>query len=205
MNGGYDEGYRECACFWGTEPASYVRLLHGKIPRISGLRILDVGCGEGKNAVYLAAQGAAVDAIDVSHLAIRNGRRRWPDLAGVRWQIADVRTIGLPDQHYDVVIAYGLLHCLRSAMEIASVVDKLKRTARPSGYLVLCAFNDRKQDLTAHPGFHPCLLSHADYMRLLDGCEIIAISDHDLTERHPHNNIEHTHSLSRILAQKVQP
>jgi len=204
MNGGYDDGYRECACFWGTEPGSYVRLLHGKIQRISGLRILDVGCGEGKNAVFLAAQGATVDAIDVSEFAIQNGRRKWLDVVGVRWQIGDVRTIELPDQRYDVVIAYGLLHCLENAAEVSSVVDKLKRTTRPFGYLVACAFNDRKQDLSAHPGFRPCLLSHAEYMRLLDGLEIIAASDSDLTERHPHNNIEHTHSLSRILARKAR-
>jgi|SRR5579884_1696396 len=205
MNGGYDDGYRECACFWGTEPASYVRLLHGKIPTFSGMNILDIGCGEGKNAVFLATQGARVDAIDISPLAISNGRRRWPDVVGVRWQIGDALTIVLRDQHYDVVIAYGLLHCLDNTAEIGCVVDKLKRATRPSGYLVLCAFNDRMQDLTAHPGFHPCLLSHADYMRFLNGWEIIAESDSDLTERHPHNNIEHTHSLTRILARKARP
>jgi hypothetical protein len=58
--------------------------------------------------------------------------------------------------------------------------------------------------LSAHPGFSPCLLSHADYTTAFSGWEILADSDSDLTERHPHNNIEHTHALTRLLARKAR-
>jgi 2-polyprenyl-3-methyl-5-hydroxy-6-metoxy-1,4-benzoquinol methylase len=204
MTGGYDDGYRQCACFWGTEPGSFLRLLQRQGLTFPGLNILDAGCGEGKNAAFLARQGALVDAIDVSEVAILNGCRQWADLAGLRWQVGDVRQFELPQEYYDVVVAYGLLHCLPSVPEVLRVLTRLQDTTRRSGYLVLCAFNVRHQELEAHPGFVPSLISHAAYLATFSGWQIIADSDSDLTERHPHNNIEHTHALTRILARKAQ-
>jgi hypothetical protein len=66
----------------------------------------------------------------------------------------------------------------------------------------MCAFNSRSQDLRAHPGFRPTLLDHASYERAFCGWNLIESSDRDLVERHPHNDIEHSHSLTRILAQR---
>ena len=203
MNGGYDDGYQKCHCFWGIEPGSLVRLLCSYIPSFVGASVLDAGCGEGRNAVFLAAQGAVVEAIDVSALAIENGRRQWPNSNGVIWKVGDVRNLYLPANYYEVVIAYGLLHCLPSAAEIAKTIAILQNVTRLNSYNVICAFNNRKQELNAHPGFAPSLLSHAEYLAAYKLWDVLMESDSDLTERHPHNNLEHTHSMTRILARKV--
>ncbi len=203
MNGGYDDGYRECPCFWGVEPGSFVRLLCDYIPSFIGLTALDAGCGEGKNAAFLARTGAVVDAFDVSALAIENGRRHWVECTDIKWSVGNVCQIDLPQNHYDVVIGYGLLHCLPSVFEIQDTIDRLQNATRIAGYNVICVFNERRQELRAHPDFSPSLLPHTDYLAAYSSWEILKESDSDLTERHPHNNIEHTHSMTRILARKV--
>ncbi len=202
MNGGYDEGYRRCGCFWGTTPGSYLNALVRDLGSFRGLRILDAGCGEGKNAVFLARRGAIVDAVDVSTIAIENGMRTWGRQGNVRWMVADVRDMAL-ECDYDVVVAYGLLHCLADSSEVATVVSRLQEATAVGGFNVLCAFNDRRQELAeAHPGFVPCLLRHPDYVEFYASWKVLAASDEDLTEEHPHNNIEHTHSMTRLLARK---
>ena len=70
----------------------------------AGRKVLDAGCGEGKNAVFLARLGADVDAVDVSIVAIENGRRMWKREAKVRWIVADIRYLKLP-QKYDIAVA----------------------------------------------------------------------------------------------------
>jgi tellurite methyltransferase len=203
-NGGYDDGYRQCPCFWGSEPGSYVRLLCEQIASIDGLRILDAGCGEGKNAAFLAERGGIVEAVDISELAVRNGQRHWKSKAYVNWLRADIRHIKLQREYYDIVIAYGLLHCLHTIDELQTVLRRLQAATRPHGYNVVCAFNARHQDLRAHSDFVPVLLSHSEYKRFYAvGWDILAESDSDLIERHPHNNIEHTHSMTRIVARKT--
>jgi tellurite methyltransferase len=203
MNGGYDDGYQRCPCFWGDEPGSLVKELCDLIGSVRGCAVLDAGCGEGKNAAFLAAGGAVIDAVDISVFAIENGRRHFGDHPNIEWQLGDIREIELSNNRYDVVVAYGLLHCLSSASEVREVIGRLQRATRSFGYNVICAFNDRRQELHAHPGFSPTLLSHADYMAVYASWEMLKESDSDLTERHPHNNVEHTHSMTRILARKL--
>ena len=201
-DGGYDEGYRSCDCFWGTAPSSLVRELDGLVPSVQGLRVLDVGCGEGKNAVNLSDRGADVTAIDVSELAIRSARRLYPELK-VTFVVDDLRTSSLLDRKYDIVVAYGVLHCLRSPAEVNSMIDRLKAATMTRGLNVVCAFNSRSQDIArAHPGFSPTLMPRRMADRTIQDLETYCGHDSDLTEVHPHNNVVHSHSLTRLIAQR---
>ena len=127
--GGYEAGYLACPCFWGREPGSLIRRLERELGSFAGLRALDAGCGEGKNAAYLADRGARVRALELSARALENARGAWPRQTGVEWEQADIRAIDLPEAHYDVVVAYGLLHCLADAEEVVATVARLQRAS----------------------------------------------------------------------------
>ena len=105
-------------------------------------------------------------------------------------------------EQYDIVIAYGLLHCMENEADVLSMIASIQRVTKPAGINVLCAFNGRHQDLTAHPGFVPTLLAHSTYRNAYEHWERLVLTDRDLHETHPHNKIPHTHSLTRILARK---
>jgi cyclopropane fatty-acyl-phospholipid synthase-like methyltransferase len=205
-DGGYDIGYRACDCFWGTEPGSLVVKLCEIVPTFEGMTVLDAGCGEGKNAVFLATKGASVDAFDISDVAISHARKLSAacNLHRLRFAIGDARDLVLPTNHFHLVVAYGLFHCFRSSLEISNTCGKLQAAIRAGGYFIVCAFNDRRQDLLAHPGFAPTALPHEEYGRLFNGWEILEFTDTDLTETHPHNAIRHTHSMTRLIARKPQ-
>ncbi len=206
MNGGYDYGYRRSPCFWGTTPGSLVRLLVDLVPSFVGLQILDAGCGEGKNAIYLAQLGAIVKAIDVSPLALENAYAAWDvDKRQLcSWELGDVHSIDIPSSFYDVIVAYGLLHCLPNQISVSSVIERFRTGTKLGGYNIIVTFNARRQDLhAAHPGFFPCLLNHTDYVHMYSDWEIIHVSDSDLVEAHPDTNVKHSHSMTRILARKI--
>lgn len=203
MDGGYDIGYSSCTCFWGNEPGSMVKYLLRQIGSVKGMNVLDVGCGEGKNAGCLSENGAFVRAMDISELAIASAQRIWNTSSNITWEQADIRSTFFENEAFDLVIAYGLAHCLSNSQEISSTLTRLQSATRLGGYHVICSFNSRAQDLSAHPGFTPCLVPHEFFLQLYSQWSIIVQSDDDLEETHPHNNIRHTHSLTRILAQKT--
>lgn len=203
MSGGYDAGYLSCPCFWGESPGSLIKLLDKSLNYSQPLNVLDLGCGEGKNSIFFADKGAKVTAIDLSEAGLANAKKFWPKSSNVEWFCIDVRTIKLDIQSYDLVIAYGLFHCFECFDEINNGVSKMQSATKLGGYNILCAFNDRYQDLSAHPGFNPTLLPHDYYINAYSGWEILFASDEDLHETHPHNNIPHTHSLTRLIARKV--
>jgi len=97
---------------------------------------------------------------------------------------------------------YGLLHCLPSKEAIAGVVAAALEKTKIEGHLITVCFNDRSHDLSAHPGFSPCLVPH-DFLTELYQCQnVLIVEDELIWETHPHNNIRHHHSLSRFLVQR---
>jgi 2-polyprenyl-3-methyl-5-hydroxy-6-metoxy-1,4-benzoquinol methylase len=94
-------------------------------------RILDVGCGEGADAIWLAGRGWDVTAVDISSVAIERARAA-ADAAAVtvEWQCADVLATPPAAEVYDVVsIQYPAL--LREAGELA--LRRLADAVRPGG------------------------------------------------------------------------
>jgi HB1, ASXL, restriction endonuclease HTH domain len=118
------------------------------------------------------------------------------------WVVADALDYIAPNAPYDVVIAYGLAHCLASDKDIMRLISRIRNLTKMLGHNIVCAFNNRSHDLTAHPGFVPTLLSHEQYLSFYCDWEIISSSDETLNEIHPHNAIPHHHSLTRIIARK---
>src|SRR5260221_14544035 len=134
-NGGYDDGYSRCACFWGRSPGSLVQRFIAKVP-CKGLCVLDLGCGEGKNAYALAHAGALVTAVDCSELAIANGRRAFAD-GEIEWVVSDGATYLSHCEQFDVIVMYGLLHCLPSLKAISTMIVSAIRQTRQGGYHIV--------------------------------------------------------------------
>ena len=199
-DGGYDDGYRSVTNFWGPDPGSLVRFLTEAVSP-EGRSVLDLGAGEGKNACYLASLGADVEAWEVSDVAMANGRLRL-DADSVRWHRRDAVELSADNRQFDMIVAYGLMHCLR-VDEISRLITDMQRSTVPGGFNIIVTFNDRSQDIeAAHPGFEPTLINHRDYESSYEGWDIWHVSDLDLVESHPHNHIEHAHSMTRLLARK---
>jgi tellurite methyltransferase len=203
MTGGYDDGYIKCPCFWGRQPGRLVRELVSVVGSFDGRHILDAGCGEGKNAVYLAQLGATVRAIDVSPHALSNAQQAWSNVEKhCSFELSDIQTVELPNSFYDVIVAYGLLHCLADETAIANTIRRFQKCTKSGGYNIIVTFNGRRQDLRAHPELRPCFLKHEIYIDMYRGWTMLSASDEDLEETHPNNNITHVHSMTRLLLKK---
>jgi SAM-dependent methyltransferase len=64
----YDEAYRETAGLFGPEPDEILKVHIGVMDRTG--QVLDVGAGQGRNALFLAREGVSVDAVDPSAVAV---------------------------------------------------------------------------------------------------------------------------------------
>ena len=74
---------------------------------------IDLGCGIGRNAIYLASKGCRVDAIDLSRTAVRKGRALAKQArADVNFIVGSVFDIPLLQNHYDIAYDSGLFHHL---------------------------------------------------------------------------------------------
>lgn len=102
-------------------------------------RVLDVGCGPGRNALHLAAAGFTVDAIDLSPEAITWATDRAREArAGIRFHCGDVFNTDL-DGPYDLIYDSGCFHHLPPHRRV-SYLHLIDSALRPGGHLALTCF-----------------------------------------------------------------
>lgn len=163
--GPYERLYAAEASVWGGHVGRmverYCQELAPRQPNAVRLRALDIGCGEGDNSIHLARHGHTVKAIDVSPSAIAKARARIERLpADLRAHIelccGSVTEMDLLGR-YDVVVAYGLLHCFGSARAAAEVAAACRARVAPDGYLLLSVLTDGVgMSKEAHPELLSC-------------------------------------------------
>lgn len=102
----WDARYADADLVWGSEPNQFVREQCQSIP--VGVAV-DLGCGEGRNALWLARLGWKVTGIDYSSVAIERARalaeRERPGVAlRLTWRTADVTAVQLRAESVDLAL-----------------------------------------------------------------------------------------------------
>src|SRR5262245_47014218 len=91
------------------------QLLRGRI--LPGSRILDAGCGSGRNLVYFLREGYEVFASDLDPIAIEQTRRLAaalaPSLPAANFRLEPVEAMSFPDAFAAVAILSAVLHFAR--------------------------------------------------------------------------------------------
>ena len=113
------------------------QLLRGRIR--PGMRILDVGCGSGRNLVYLLRAGYDVAAVDVSASAVAATRQLAaglaPRLSATDFRVEAADDLSFAPESIDVVISNAVLHFAHDDVGFRAMLDAMWRTLRPSGLL----------------------------------------------------------------------
>lgn len=90
--------------------------------------VLDLACGAGRNALYLARQGLTVDAVDISEVALERGRREGAGLP-IRWLHRDLDEGFVPGHQYDAIVNFRYVNM--------PLLKALLPRLRPGGLLLV--------------------------------------------------------------------
>jgi methyl halide transferase len=130
----WDAAYRQGTPPWdaGRPHAELVRVVEdGLIPRGS---VLELGCGTGADAVYLARQGFDVTAVEISPIALERARvRAEREDALVHFVLDDVFPFAPGCGPFDLVYDAGFYHFVRRR-QIDRFIDLLWRVTRPGSH-----------------------------------------------------------------------
>ena len=123
----WDQRYEAAELVWSAEPNLFLPPL---IAALEPGAALDVACGEGRNAIWLARQGWEVTAVDFSPVGIE---KAWQlsDGDDVEWVVADA-TVYEPSKQFDLVVVF-YLHVLPE--DLAAVMATASDALMPGGTL----------------------------------------------------------------------
>ncbi len=120
------------------------QILRGNIA--PGMRVLDAGCGYGRNLVYLLRVGCEVFALDadpggMAHLRALAAELA-PGLPATNFCVGAIEKLPFADGFADVVICNSVLHFARDEQHFLAMVAELWRVLRPGG-LLFCRLGSR--------------------------------------------------------------
>jgi ubiquinone/menaquinone biosynthesis C-methylase UbiE len=107
-------------------------------------RVLDIGCGTGENALYLARRGHQVVGVDGAPTAIRKATAKAQERSiAARFEVADALHLAIPEHRFDTVIDSGLFHVF-SDDDRPLFRESLARVMDPRGTYFMMCFSDRQ-------------------------------------------------------------
>ena len=113
------------------------QILRGNIA--AGMRVVDAGCGYGRNLVHLLREGVEIFAVDASAEAVGHVRalaaELAPELPVGNFQVGAIEKMPWPDGFADVVICNSVLHFARDERHFLAMVEEMWRVLRVGGML----------------------------------------------------------------------
>lgn len=117
------------------------------------MKILDAGCGEGRNAVYFINSGYLVFGIDENELAIQYirylSKSLKPDYDAHRFQVGKLEEIPFHTSSFDAVICSAVLHFAADETNFWQMMNEILRVLKPGGILwfrMTTAFGGMKEE-----------------------------------------------------------
>ena len=197
----YEEEYRQESYYWGVAPSPLCYRVLEVLPPTRPLRLLDVGCGEGRNAVFFARNGYSVTGLDIAESGIEKTKR----LAGfhntyVNTIKADLNDFRL-ETEFDVIFSCGVMHYMSPEYR-GEILENYQDHTSPGG---LNAFNVfvKKPFIAPSPENEPVsyvwksgeLFTYYTDWLLRDAGETIFNCDS--------SGIPHKHCMDHMLAERI--
>lgn len=138
----YEDRYRTQEYYWGRQPGHMCLELLKRFYPTRPLRVLEIGCGEGKDAVFLARNGYQVTAFDATDTGIEKAKRL-ADIhqVEVRFFRADLRDFR-PEEEFDIIYSSGVFHHILPGIRDEIMGHYLSHTA-PGGMHAVNVFVEK--------------------------------------------------------------
>ncbi len=164
-------------------------------------KVLDLGCGDGRNSLYAATRGFDVTAIDISESGINKTQQIAEDSGlSIQAKVQDMRLFK-SEPLFDVVISHGCLHLI-SREEWTDVIRNIKKSTKPGGYNIVVVFTDKIPPSEDMAPFTKGLFKEDELYEIYSDWTIIDKRSHVFDDEHDGGRIKHRHAVNRLIAYK---
>jgi tellurite methyltransferase len=194
MLNSFEEEYKKVKCYWGLKPN---RLVVAMLSFKKKGKALDLGVGEGRNAIFLAENGFDVTGVDISRAGIKKFKAVSKKLnLRVRAIIGDIATFKFKNK-YDVIVSTVTLHFLKRE-QIEKVIQNMKKYTKRGGLNVISVFTE------GNPQILPYLFKKGELRKFYGDWKIRKYSEYwSAPKTHGPKGKLHRHHLATLIAEKT--
>lgn len=135
----YENKYLQQDFYWGLEPPPMCYNVMRLKPPIKPWKVLDIGCGEGKDAVFFARNGYDVSAFDIADTGLDKAKNL-AEAFGVEVNFFQANLLDYRLEHtFDIIFSSGVLHYLTKGLR-SEIMQNYKAHTAEEGIHALNVF-----------------------------------------------------------------
>jgi len=196
----YDKKYSKKEFYWGLKPNNLVTNSIKYLP--SNAKILDLGCGEGKDSFYLAKNKFDVTAIDIS----KTGIIKLKDFSKkeklkIKAKVSDIKSYLNKCKTFDAIYAINILQFI-DEKNIFKIIKKIKSKTKKKGINVISGFiakNKKEKELASSKNGYA--FDKKELKDIYKDWKIIFYEE-KLSNWETHGKKRHRHFVVKLIAKK---
>ena len=196
----YDSRYSKKEFYWGLKPHN---LVIDSIQHLSSkAKVLDLGCGEGKDSFFLAKNNFNVTAVDFSE----KGIRKLNDFAkkeklDITTDVSDIKSYLEDCEKFDAIFVMNVLQFI-DGKNISNVINQIQSKTKPNGLNVIASFvaeTPKQKKMVLSKGRY--FFDESELKELYKDWKILFYEE-KLGDWETHGEPRHRHFTVKIIAQK---
>lgn len=196
----YEEIYKQSDYYWGVQPSPLCYRVMEALPPVRPLKLLDIGCGEGKDAVFFAQNGYEVSAFDISAAGVEKTKalaeKRRVQVHVFQANLMDFRL----ETAFDVIFSSGVLQYILPERR-AALMENYIGSTNEGGIHAMNVFVD-KPFIAPPPEKEPIFFPWRSGELFLSYTSWEILSCKEMIFDCNSSGIAHQHCMDEIIAQK---
>lgn len=189
---------------WGNKPNELLQRIYEQLGADS--EFLDLGCGQGRDALFMLQKGFKVTAVDSSQEGIKKikefVRASNLPLPNISLFYEDIQTFNVAKGKYTIINAFNSLQFL-SKKEALKLIDKIKKNIKNKGYIIISSFTVDDPLYKKTVSNSRCFFEPRELKKIFSKFSILFYDEKEMLDKgHSGSPAPHKHSVVKIIAQK---
>ena len=145
MNNIWNKVYSNYSSFFGDNPSKFASICYEKFVNHKVQKVLELGCGQGRDSLFFASKGLDVTAIDSSEVAIENLRIKAKEMnIGIKLKNSSaLEGLSYPDNYFDAVYSHMFYNMGFTDNELKCLFNESNRVLKNKGLLSFSVRSDK--------------------------------------------------------------
>lgn len=165
--------------------------------------ILDLGCGQGRDSLFLAKNNFSVTAIDSSGVAINQIEIKKDEfcLDNLELICGDISNFEIEKDKYDVIICRNVLNFLDKKISL-ELINSIKNHSKIGAYIIIDVFTKNDPSFLSNNKFN-CYFEEQELLKIFSDFKVVYYLENIILDNgHPGFETPHKHGVSKIIVQK---
>lgn len=190
---------------WGKEPNKLLQNVCNYYNK-KKLEFLDLGCGQGRDSLFMLQKGFKVTAVDSSREGIKKIKESIQannlSISDINLLCEDIKTFKIEKNKYTIINAFNSLQFLLKKNALW-LIERIKKAVKSKGYIIISGFTTKGSPYKTTTIDSRCFFEPQELKKIFSDFKIIFYDEKVILDKgHPGKPEPHKHNIVEMIAQK---